>query len=197
MAKTRFDMVKQRHSETYKTSLKQGKMDPQMISLCEFVANTQSYFTSSCCSGRIILLEKRGKKKTETFFHRKWHREISPEELVEGFNAKTSGQIWLRVDPFILHIGCRDLGCARNALWAMKNAGVKRGGIMVAQDGKYMIELQGTEIISMLIKSGNEKLVDEKYLRGITPIANKMLRENYARLEKLENEFRKTLQVKH
>ena len=75
----------------------------------------------------------------------------------------------------------------------MKNAGVKRGGVMVAQDGKFLIELLGTEQMGFPIKLGSKKLVDWKYLEAILPKANKMLSKNYRRIEKLEGEFRKAL----
>ena len=194
MDKGRFGMIKDRHFATYKAALGQGKMDIQMVPLCEFVAKTKGYYTSSCCSGRIILLEKRGKRKIDTFFHRKWHREITEGELIEGFDESTKGEVWLRIDPFILHIGCKNLEDCSKILAAMKAAGVKRGGIIVADEEKFMVELQGTDSMSLLIKKGEKKLVSEEYLQEIVPLANNMLRQNYARLTKLENAFRNLLE---
>jgi len=191
--KSRFEMVKERHRQTYETALSQGKVDLQMQPLCTFVTGTKDYFTSSCCSGRIMLLEKRGDKKLENFFHRKWHRNVLRIELLEGFNEMVLGELWFKLDPFILHIGCENIENANKVLFAMKNAGVKRGGVMVAQDGKFLIELLGTEQMGFPIKLGSKKLVDWKYLEAILPKANKMLSKNYRRIEKLEGEFRKAL----
>ncbi|MEM4327146.1 MAG: hypothetical protein QXZ13_03190, partial [Candidatus Diapherotrites archaeon] len=117
---SRFAMLKKRHSETFETALRQGKVDPQIVSLCEFVKSTKNYFTSSSCSGRILLIEKLGVRKIDNFFHRKWHREISKSELLEALDVQTSGELWFRVDPFILHLGCADLESAIIALNAMK-----------------------------------------------------------------------------
>ncbi len=191
--KARFAMIKQRHRETFEKALSQGKVDPQMQSLCSFIAGTQNYYTSSCCSGRIMLLEKRGDAKKENFFHRKWHRNISKEELAEGFGEKVRGELWFKVEPFILHIGCASLGDSRKVLCAMKKAGVKRGGIIIADEGKFLIELQGTERMSFPAKKGGAKLLGQAYLSKILPKANSMLSKNYARLERLEAEFRKEL----
>ena len=189
----RFAMIKARHRTTFETALKQGKMDSQMVKLCEFTAETKNFFTSSCCSGRIVLLEKRGNRKIDTFFHRKWHRKIKIEELLEGFKESTKGELWLKVDPFILHLGCVDLEHAKKVLEAMKKAGVKRGGIIVAEPGKFLIEFQGTESMSIPLREKKKKLAGEDYIRALLPRANKLLKRNYARLEKLETELRNVL----
>jgi len=191
--RSRFDMIKARHKETFETALKQGKVDEQMQDLCGFVAGTQDYFTSSCCSGRIILLEKQSDRKIDSFFHRKWHRTINKEELLEGFEEKVRGELWFKVDPFILHIGTSNLENANKILKAMKEAGVKRGGIILAEEEKYLVELQGTERLSFPIKNGEEKLIDEIYLETILEKANSMIQKNYERLGKLEEAFRKNL----
>ena len=191
--KSMFSMVKERHRRTYEDALSQGKVDPQMQGLCGFVAKTKGFYTSSCCSGRIILLEKKGGRKIDTFFHRKWHRKITLDELAQGLEEKTVGEIWLKVDPFILHIGCGSLEDASKILAAMKKAGVKRGGIIVAGPGKFMVELQGTEKMDVPVKKGETVFADGRYLAHLTENANALLEKNYARLEKLGQEFRKAL----
>lgn len=193
MADSRFDMIKKRHNCTFETALKQGKVDEQMQGLCKFIAGTERFYTSSCCSGRILLLEKRGTRKIDTFFHRKWHREISFEELLEGFNEPTKGEVWLKVDPFILHIGAKSLEDANTVLGAMKKAGVKRGGIIVTKPEKFLIEFQGTETMSVPVKNLEKKLVNEEYLRELSSYANALVSKNYRRLEKLGAELGKAL----
>jgi tRNA wybutosine-synthesizing protein 3 len=192
--KKRFKMIKERHKKTFETALKQGKMDEQMIQLCQYISKTKNYYTSSCCSGRIILLEKKGKRKIDTFFHRKWHRKINITELLEGIKENKEGELWLRLDPFILHIGCPTIKEAKKILAAMKKSGVKRGGITVAEKGKYLIELQGTNNFACIVKKNGKQLIPKKYFEYILEKLNTMITENYQRLEKLETEFKKTLE---
>ncbi|MCR4368590.1 MAG: hypothetical protein NUV67_01655, partial [archaeon] len=106
-----------------------------------------------------------------------------------GVGDKVKGELWFKVDPFILHIGTNTMEKSKNILSAMKKAGVKRGGIMVAEPGKFLIELQGTEKMEFPLCSQGELLVGKKYLEQITPKANEMLEKNYSRLAKLEKEF--------
>ncbi len=190
---SRFEMVKKRHCVAFENALKQGKVDPQIESLCSFVNSTKNFFTSSSCSGRILLIEKVGARKIDNFFHRKWHRLIKLDELEEGVNAETQGELWFRVDPFILHLGCADLASAKVALAAMKRAGVKRGGILVAEDGKFLLEFQGTSVMSFPVKFQDKVLVNGVFLEFVLDRANKLLSDNYKRLSLLELEFRKSL----
>ena len=184
-------MIKARHGKTYETALKQGKVDEQMQGLCTHIASTRGYFTSSCCSGRILLLERRGERKLDASFHRKWHRKTSLEELLKGIQESVAGELWMKVDPFILHIGCRDLGGANKILTAMKKAGVKRGGIVLAEKNKFLIELQGTGRMEFMVKKSGKTLVSDTYLKEALATANTLLEKNYSRLEKLGKEFSK------
>lgn len=191
--KTRFSMIKERHKKTFEIALKQGKVDEQMQGICSFITSTKNYYTSSCCSGRIILLEKRSDKKIDNFFHRKWHRAINKEEILDGFNEKIKGELWFKVDPFILHIGTLSLENANIILKSMKEAGVKRGGIILAEKEKFLIELHGTERMAFIVKK-EKKIAEEEYLLKILNDANQMLERNYSRLEKLSKVFEKNLE---
>ncbi|HIH09317.1 MAG TPA: hypothetical protein HA254_01465 [Candidatus Diapherotrites archaeon] len=191
--KSRFSMVKERHRETFETALSQGKVDEQMQPLCIFITGAKKYFTSSCCSGRIMLLEKRGESRKENLFHRKWHREVDEKEIIEGMEENVEGDLWFKLDPFILHIGCETARDANAALDAMRKAGVKRGGILVAQEGKWLIEMQGTQSMSFPIRLGGKQLADREYVRSILGKANSMLEKNYTMLARLEGEMRKAL----
>jgi len=191
--KTRFGMVKERHAGTFAAAVEAGRVDGQMRGLCGFLAESRGFFTSSCCSGRIMLLGLRGGSKKDSYFHRKWHRTVSFDEVWAGMEADSTGTLWFKCEPFILHVGCAGLGDANRVLDAMKEAGVKRGGIILAEEGKYLIELQGTNRIVLPVKEGSEILVDKTYLGRVLEKANQRLEANYARLEKLERVFRERL----
>ncbi len=190
---SRFEMIKKRHKKTYEAALSQGKVDKPMESLCTFTAKTTNYYTSSCCSGRIMLLEKHGSKKCDNLFHRRWHRTVTFEELKEGVNESTKGKVWFKMEPFILHIGCGTIENAKKILEAMQQAGVKRGGIILAGDEKFLIEMQGTERMELIVKEDGKNLVSDEYLKKILETANPMLENNFLRLKKFEKEFKKVL----
>lgn len=191
----RFGMVKETHRKSLKKAIEEKKADRQMIPLCRQISKTKNYFTSSSCAGRIILLQlPKEENKKDASFHRKWHRKVKEKELWEGINSKTIGEIWFKLDPFILHIGTNNLENAKKILEIMKKNGLKRGGIMVAKPGKFMIELIGTQAMALPIKNKEKTIVDKKTMKHLLQKANKKLEKNYTLLKKLEKSFRKELE---
>ncbi|MBU1939941.1 hypothetical protein KKH30_04205 [Candidatus Micrarchaeota archaeon] len=194
VGKERFGMVKKHHGKTMQKAIDEKVIDEKMVSLCRYIAGTEKYFTSSSCAGRVLLLAlPKGEDKKDAYFHRRWHREVNAAEIWKALQEETKGEVWLKQEPFIIHMGCDGLEDAEKILSAMKEAGVKRGGIIVAKQGKFIVELQGTGRISVPLKKGVEILIDEKYLGFVVHAANKKLMGNYARLKKFESVCRKML----
>ncbi|MFH1588328.1 MAG: hypothetical protein ABIA76_03265 [Candidatus Diapherotrites archaeon] len=189
----RFMKIKEHHKKTFEKALSQGKIDFQMQELCEFISKTRNYFTSSHCSGRIMLLKSgMEEEKKEGAFYRKWHRKIKFKELIEAINS-TQENLWLKMDAFILHIGCRTIKGAEKLLELKDKSGIKRGGIIVLQEGKILFEFLGTQKMSLPVKQGKKLLVSEKYIKTIAEIANKKLEKNFMQIERMAKNAEKML----
>ncbi len=194
-AETRFKMIKERHKKTFFTAVKEKKADKQMISLCNYITKTKNYFTSSSCAGRIVLLDlgKDGNKR-EAAFHSKWHRKIKIRELKKALEKKQKEEeLWFKMDSFILHLGTNSMENAKKILNATKETGIRRAGIMVAEEGKFIIELIGTQSMAFPVKIKEKVLVDEKYLNKAIEKANQKLEKNYNQLKKFEKIVKKRL----
>lgn len=190
----RFAKVKEHHTKTLEKALNEKKVDKQLISLLRFVSSTKNYFTSSGCSGRILLLKvSENEKKQEAAFHSRWHRAVSLEELWKALQRKSKGELWLKQEPFILHVGCKGLEESRKLLNIAQKTGIKRTGIIVAKEGKFLVEFIGTQHMSLPVKKGDEVLVEKDYLRYLLNRANKKLLRNYALLKKFEKNCKKEL----
>jgi len=194
-AKTRFKMVKERHKNTFLKAVKEGKADKQMKALCSYIAKTKNYFTSSSCAGRIVLLDlaKNGNKR-EAAFHSKWHKKVKLKELIKEIKRKqTEEELWFKLDPLILHLGTNSLENAKKILKVTRKTGIRRAGIMVAQEGKFIIELIGTQTMSFPVKRKEKILLEEEYLKNALEKANQKLEKNYNQLKEFEKTVRKTL----
>ncbi len=190
----RFSMVKENHRKSLEKAVAEKKADRQMVPLCKFVSRTKDFFTSSSCAGRIILLQlPKNENKLDASFHRKWHRKVREKELWQGIEADTRGELWFKLDSFILHIGAGSLENAKKILGCMKKAGVRRGGIIVAKPGKFLVEMQGTQSIAFPVKAGKEVLVGKEFMRYNLERANTKLGQNYEMLKRLEAVFRQEL----
>ena len=183
VAGTRFSMVKKRHKATLEKAIGKEKVDKAMVSLCGFIAGTEHYFTSSGCSGRILLLGLIDRTKKNSYFHRKWHGKAKPGEVIKALGEKTRGEIWLKMEPFIIHIGTNSLENARTLLALKDKAGVKRGGIIVAKPGKFIVELIGTEELSVMVKKDGKVLASLEFITETVEEANRKIGRNYERLE--------------
>jgi tRNA wybutosine-synthesizing protein 3 len=192
MSKTRFEMIKLRHKKTFEEALRKGKIDKPLLELCEFVSKTKNYFTSSHCSGRIMLLNSdlNEEKKTAAFY-RKWHRKVEFKELINSLN-ECNYPLWFKMEPFILHIGCGTIENAKKLIELKNNSGIKRGGIMVLSEGKIILELTGTQYISIPLKE-KKMLLNENALKIILKTANKKMDKNIKQIKKLTLNAKKIL----
>lgn len=191
--KTRFIMTKQHHKKTYEEAKSIGRMDSDFIPLCDYITATKNYFTTSSCAGRISLIGL-GKKeiKQESSFYRKWHRTVKPEEVLQAVKKYDGAVLWFKQEPLILHLGTNNLQNAKKILFLCEKVGIKRAGIKVAKDGKYIAEILGTQSINTPIKEGKLTANDE-YLKYLIKKANQKFKKNQELIEKLFKEAKKEL----
>jgi len=192
--KSRFEMTKRHHSKTYREAKALGRMDEDFIPLCDYVENTKNYFTSSSCAGRIALIGL-GEEETkqESAFYRKWHRKVSVKEVLEAVKEFSGNVLWFKQEPLILHLGANNIENAKKLLVLCEKAGIKRAGIKVAKDGKYIVELLGTQNINAPIKEGNICASDD-YLKYLIKKGNEKFEKNQELIKKLAKEAKRMLE---
>lgn len=195
MGESRFEMIKQHNRAEFEKAVAEGKADGQIIKLCGFVNSLPSFFSSSSCAGRIMLLKTdASESKREAAFHAKWHRKVKLSELEKAMKQKTEAEeLWLKQESFILHLGARDLEGANKILECCRIAGIKRAGIMVAEQEKFIVELIGTQNLGIPVKKKNKILIEKEFLSFVLRKANAKLLRNYASLKKFEKILREKL----
>ncbi|MGB9719412.1 MAG: tRNA-wybutosine modification methyltransferase TYW3 [Candidatus Anstonellales archaeon] len=124
-----------------------GEVDEEILDLVCAINEKNGCVTSSSCAGRILLLE--GTSKGDAKHYKKWHSLPAKKEIENAIkNYEGKKILWLRVEPFILHVFAKDLDSAMEFMRRAKNAGVKRGGIQYSKNF-YFIEIQGTAGLNM------------------------------------------------
>ena len=81
------------------------------------------------------------------------------------FNIEKSGVVWLRLEPFILHVACKDLECA--SAFLEKARRVYKKSSLLSTGSKIMVEVRGSEFIEMPLYKDGKLLFcgDKEWLR--------------------------------
>lgn len=160
---------------------KKGDMDEKVISLVTAINSLDKYYTTSSCSGRTYLWRGSG-KKNETEWLNVSHDYITPKLMVIDQN-KNLDLIWLRVEPFIMHICCVDLEAAAELLEQARIIYKKSSIISIAH--KIIVEIRGSEVIEMPLYNDGKLLWDEQ-LELLVELVNTKLGRIFNDLQRFE-----------
>ncbi len=163
-------------------------VDAPIRNLVSFVNAHDDYFTTSSCSGRIVLIKDEDKKQKGLFLFRT-HEKISFEKLKEALE-KIAGEdkkimVMFKQEPCLLVVSCRDKDSQWKLFSFARNNGWKKSGIL-SVDKKFLIELMATETISFPIIDGGKILVSDDFLKLVLEKANKNLKKGWEKIKRLE-----------
>lgn len=162
-----------------------GKWDEKILGLCEKINSLENYYTTSSCSGRIVLIKCSDKKGPDLF-------EFVSHDFIDFTKLKGSldkieyeGAVKFKSEPCIIHIACSDLESAEELLNKGREAGWKRSGIL-SLGKNIIVELNSTEKLEFPIMKNGKVLVDDDFLKLIVHGANNNLKKSWEKIEKLE-----------
>ena len=164
---------------------KKGSIDARVIPILNILNVHPDYYTTSSCSGRVYLWRGSG-KKNETEWLKVSHELIDDDFFIID-NA--DGLVWLRVEPFILHVACRDLAAVHRLLTIVRTQYKK--SCLLSLGKKLVIEIRGSEFVEMPLYQDDRMLFSGE-LSFLTGMVNKKLTaifsglERFARLTEIE-----------
>ena len=167
-----------------------GSIDAPVVQLVDFVNELPDFVTTSSCSGRISVF--RDENSTKGI---QWilvvHGAITTEQLrnaVIGQDFDTAGKhlVVMKCEGFILHVRCRNLECGRRLHQIAMGCGFRESGLSVGQKMKVQLAIRTTAYgLELPIATGNHLLLDDVALAIIVSEANRRLRCNFARTDRL------------
>jgi tRNA wybutosine-synthesizing protein 3 len=163
-----------------------GGWDKHIVKLCDKINKLENYYTLSSCSGRIVLLKNLVKKQPGMFIFRS-HEKISFDEIKKAlleYDGKDS-LIFKQEQP-ILHVACKTLNDAENILKKAQEAGFKHSGIMSIADSRIVVEIIGSEQLSLPIYANSKILVDDYFLNVLVKESNQRMEISWKKIDKLE-----------
>lgn len=183
-AKEKSDFLKK------KDKSRKGCVDKGIKAIVAEINSKNDCYTTSSCSGRIILLEMKSKRKDECDWIFTKHDKVNLNEiknaLTNYYNKNNSikksnqnkkiNQIWFKQQPLILHVASRNLEAAKKLLEAARKV-FKHSGIISISDKKVVIEVVGNERIETIIADENF-VADENYIKQLVNYANDNFLQN-------------------
>ena len=163
-----------------------GSWDKPIVKLCNKINKNKNYYTTSSCSGRIVLLKYSESKIKDAFIFRS-HSKVTFSELLKVIESiDYVGLIEFQQTTCILHVACKNINDAFLLVKKAKDAGWKRSGVMNMGKERCMVELHSTESISLPIINNKKLIVSEEYLQLLVDISNKKLMRAWEKIKRLE-----------
>jgi len=167
---------------------KKGDIDQKIFPLLEAINTKEDYYTTSSCSGRILLWCGSGKKSEIEWL------KVSHDLIAEDFykiskqeDENKKGLIWLRLEPMILHVACKDLESANKLLDIAKSFYKK--SCLLSIRNKIVVEIRGSEFVEMpLFKEGKLLFAEEEFL-WLTEMLNEKMKKVWEKTEMLRKRF--------
>ncbi len=173
-----------------------GRVDFDMIDVLRGINSLPDYFTTSSCSGRIMIAraERLGFSKSVRSMGSfelvsKWHRPVTAGE-VRGALERLS-DAWLMVRSAILHVVARRLDNAEELLRLARSSGFKHSGISSIKEWGYLVELLGEDRMDVPLKVRGDLIYDD--LDPLVDAANETLMFAKLRLADLVRSIENTL----
>ena len=164
-----------------------GSLDKKISKLCKKINSIDNFYTTSSCSGRVVLMIDQEKKSGGLFL---WvnHNLITLRELKKEINkAKLKKKnIKFKQDPCIIHIACKNLEDAKHFLEIGFRVGFKKSGILYLGK-RIVVELNCSEKLEFPIIAKGKILVTNEFLKTIIKKTNKNLKAGWKKINDLTN----------
>ncbi|XP_067331567.1 tRNA wybutosine-synthesizing protein 3 homolog isoform X2 [Channa argus] len=153
---------------------KKGSVDQDIEHVVSLLNSCEEYFTTSSCSGRIILIDGAPESSDVQKQNCVWlfvsHKTCTSDDLMTAV-AKSSGDAVLKFEPFVLHVQCRRL-----------------------EDAQLMA-VRSTHGLEVPLSHEGKLLVEHKYINFLTQIANQKMEENLRRIHRFFQNLQSALTV--
>lgn len=171
-------------SKTDRSSI--GEWDDKIQKLCEKINKNSDFYTTSSCSGRVILMISKDKKGKDLFL-KIWHDKVYFNDFKEILNDLLNKKeiIKFKLEPPILHVACRDLKKATEILEKAKFFGFKRSSVLTF-DKNIVVEINSSERFEFPVIKNDKILVDDEFLKLVLEMSNYKMERGWEKIKRLE-----------
>ncbi|KAK7869969.1 hypothetical protein R5R35_013740 [Gryllus longicercus] len=160
---------------------RKGSIDDAILNLVEEINDREEFFTTSSCSGRVILYCESSQKQKHLC---QWlfvsHDPITEEALIKELDP-LRGDIILKFEPLILHVQCFSLDYAKKLHTCALESGFRNSGITLGKHKKITLAVRSCLQLEVPISDAGKLLVSDEYVRFLTKKINEKMDENRKR----------------
>jgi len=173
-----------------KDKSKKKGIDKEIKPLIDFINSLDNYYTTSSCSGRIVLLVKKSDKKQDNSWLFCSHSKVNFNQIKNRLKKLPKYPIWFKQESAILHICCKTIEDAQYLVDIARYAGFKRTGIQSTRK-KVNVEIGSSDVIDAIIAEKGGLLITEDYFKVLIREANKKLEKNKGKIKRFYKEIKK------
>lgn len=162
-----------------------GEWDIQIKSLCDKINKSDDFYTTSSCSGRIIVMIDQD-KKGPGLFEFVSHNPVEFGNFLKCLPKEKAGlDLKFKSEPPILHVACRNLDEAESILNKARKVGWKRSGI-ISMGKNIIVELISTEKLEFPLTKKGKMLVNDEFLKIVLEKSNDNLKKGWNKIKELK-----------
>ncbi|XP_064138205.1 tRNA wybutosine-synthesizing protein 3 homolog isoform X2 [Loxodonta africana] len=145
---------------------RKGSVDEDVVDIVQLLNTRDQFFTTSSCSGRILLLDGGVNgfevQKQNCCWLLVTHKPCIKDDVIAALK-KANGDAILKFEPFVLHVQCRQLKDAQ------------------------LLAVRSTHSLEVPLSHKGKLMVTEEYIDFLLNIANQKMEENKKRIERFYN----------
>lgn len=174
-------------------AISENKVDNEILELLKIINSSRQFYTTSSCSGRIILieLEEIGDKVGAKILG-KWHIEVKIEGVLKALSMNNGiGTVYLMVQSPIFHVVCSDINRAEELFKLAVNTSFKYSSIKsIEKKGKVIVEILSSEQINIPVALNGKIFPSNEYLEYLVGESNATLKRAKKKLVRLKENIK-------
>jgi len=176
------------------------EVDEDIIDLLDMLNSIPFIYTTSSCSGRIMLIDVPFNQRKEASKRiAKWHKPVTFDSvwnIVESYDPK--GVLWLKQESFIVALAVPSIEWASYLIRLARLFGFKESGIrsINLDANHFFLDISGTEKLHVPISLNPRGLIiTREYGELLINIANRLLLRTKSKLNLLRSVIKKLITI--
>ncbi|XP_076458841.1 tRNA wybutosine-synthesizing protein 3 homolog [Babylonia areolata] len=187
---------------------RKGSVDAPIADLVSFINTQSDCFTTSSCSGRVIVVDNTDEKGEVQKHGCHWlyvtHEKACCDSIKTSLQNMKGAAVF-KFEPMVMHIQVRTLQFAKHLHTTAVASGFRNSGISIGGKGKIVVAVRSTHCLEVPLSYEGQVLVSDMYIDHLVQCANKKMQENIGRIARfftnfkcmIENQEEKAAQGKH